>query len=51
LMDPAIGIYRLISERIRPITIKMSNIWIRGMIYSPLDVGKYARDSTGSFFI
>jgi hypothetical protein len=34
LMEPAIGMYELTSQRRTPTTIKVSTTWIKGMIYS-----------------
>jgi hypothetical protein len=34
LMEPAMGIYELTSQRTTPTTIKVSTNWIKGMIYS-----------------
>jgi hypothetical protein len=34
LMEPAIGMYELTSQRPTPTTIKVSTNWIKGMIYS-----------------
>jgi hypothetical protein len=34
LMEPAMGMYELTSQRRTPTTIKTSTTWIRGIIYS-----------------
>jgi len=34
LMEPAIGMYELTSQRRTPTTIKTNTTWIKGMIYS-----------------
>src|SRR5512135_1093363 len=34
LMEPAIGMYELTSQRSTPTTIKTTTTWIKGMIYS-----------------
>jgi hypothetical protein len=36
LMEPAIGMYELTSQRSTPTTIKTTTTWIKGMIYSSL---------------
>ena len=43
LMDPAIGMYELTSQRRTPTTTKVSTTWIKGMIYSffCMDFKKY----------
>jgi hypothetical protein len=38
LIEPAMGMYELTSQRRTPTTIKTTTTWIKGMIYSFLNV-------------